>query len=133
MLTRKERLDFIEIFYQFFYLKIVELVNPRFLSFTCKDAIDTGEAVAVSFYVFLHLLSDPSSIKKAEKDFILWMLYAPALLTRERAIDIQRFNRAISSLSLIHVEMESDHQKIISSFSPLYKPNLFKKIIIKES
>ena len=43
-LTRKNREDFIEIFYQFLILKAIEKYDPDSISFTCKDAIDTGAA-----------------------------------------------------------------------------------------
>ena len=85
-LTRRNREDFIEIFYQFLILKAIEQFSPDSISFTCKDAIDTGAAQGATFYGFLRLFNEDLS-KKEERDFLLWLLYAPALFIRERAID----------------------------------------------
>jgi hypothetical protein len=101
-LLRKERLDFIEIFYQFFIMRIVLLLKPDSISFTCKDAIDTGEAQAAGFYAFLRMMmkqDDPWT--KDEREFLLWMIYAPALLIRERAIDPARLTRIVSALTTL--------------------------------
>lgn len=95
-LSRKEREDFIEIVYQFLILKAIEICEPDSLSFTCKDAVDTGAAQSALFYIFLRILSgdlDP----KIDRDFLLWLLYTPAFFVRERAIDPERFYRALSA------------------------------------
>jgi len=95
-LSRKEREDFIEIFYQFLILKAIEVCDPDSLSFTCKDAVDTGAAQSALFYLFLKILSEDLN-PKTDRDFLLWLLYTPAFFVRERAIDSERFYRALSA------------------------------------
>lgn len=77
-LTRRNREDFLEIFYQFLILKAIEHFNPDSISFTCKDAIDIGAAQGATFYGFLRLINDGLAGRE-ERDFLLWLFYAPAL------------------------------------------------------
>ena len=126
-LTRRNREDFIEIFYQFLILKALEHFKPDILSFTCKDAIDTGEAMASTFYGFVTLFQSRFD-NKEERDFLLWLFYAPALFIRERAIDPERLNRALSALERCDTEIASYGDKIVKSFEELYAPKLFQTL-----
>ena len=60
MLTHRNRLDFIEIFYILLTLKLIEESSPDSMSFTCKDALDTGIVHSAELFAFLRLLNDPS-------------------------------------------------------------------------
>lgn len=129
-LTRRNREDFIEIFYQFLVLKCIDLFEPDSLSFTCKDAIDTGAAATGLFYGCLKLLTGDFS-KKEEQDFLRWLFYTPALFIRERAIDPQRLNRALSALERIDSEMAEKGKLILKTFGELYHPQTFKTLEVK--
>lgn len=107
-LTRRNREDFIEIFYQMLIFKCIEIIEPTSLSFTCKDAIDTGAAAQGIFYAFLQLQKGDFSNREPQ-DFLRWLLYAPALFIRERAIDPERLNRAISVIETIDKGL-SEHE-----------------------
>jgi hypothetical protein len=113
-LTRKNREDFIEIFYHFLTLKLIDQLKPESLSFTCKDAVDTGAAFSGSFYAFLKLLDHDFS-KKEDQDYFRWILYTPALYIRERAVDPERLNRALSALERVEHGL-SGHDKEIQKF-----------------
>lgn len=132
-LIHKNRLDFIEIFYLLLTLKLIEEFTPDSMSFTCKDAIDTGSAAAAGMFAFLRIMNDPSSWSKEESDFLLWMLYAASLTGRERAIDVQRLNRTISALAIIHGELEAHRSEIVDVCSKLFQPPFFKGITVKEA
>ena len=127
-LERAERLSFIEIFYNFFTLKLIELVNPDSMSFTCKDAVDTSAAATASFFAFLRLLSSSTPWSQEERDFLLWTLYSSALIVRERAVDAQRLNYMVSGLSILHAQLEKEHDAVIKALSTLYKPTMFEKM-----
>jgi hypothetical protein len=99
-LSKEERRTFIEIFYHFFILKIIEMINPSYLSFTCKDAVDIGSSATGSFFLFIKLLTSSKWIKEDE-DFLLWLFYAPALIVRQRAISSERLVRQLSCLALL--------------------------------
>lgn len=126
-LTRRNREDFIEIFYQFLILKAIEQFNPDSISFTCKDAIDTGASQGATFYGFLKLLHGDFS-KKEEQDFLLWLFYTPALFIRERAINPERLNRSLSTLERFDTELTSYGDKILKAFEALYRSHFLKEI-----
>ena len=118
-LTRKERLDFIEITWQFLIIKLTEMVSPDYMSFTCKDAIDVGQIQTMHFYSFLKLLKE-DEFSEDESDFILWMVFAPALIIRNRVVDIHRLSRALSSLSVLSAQLEDQPRKK-TEVTKLYK------------
>src|SRR5207249_4042124 len=53
VLTRDERLDFIEIFYLFLELKIIELSKPDLVGLCCKDGLDITLSAASVLFVML--------------------------------------------------------------------------------
>jgi hypothetical protein len=132
-LIHKNRLDFIEIYFMLFALKIIEMFKPDTLSFTCKDAVDTGAAASAEMFAFLRMMNDPSTWSKEEKDFLLWMLYAPALAVRERAVDLQRLSRMVSALSVIGAEIEAHPKETLAACAKLYDVSFFKGLKVKES
>jgi hypothetical protein len=119
-LARQERLDFIEIFYHFLILKILEVKKPQSFSFTCKDFVDVGSSVSFSFYSFIKLLKNLDFLKR-EKDFLLWMIYHKAFFIRERALNIERLTRMLSFLAL----MDAHKRDLKKVFSPLYGKGFF--------
>jgi len=133
VLIHKNRLDFIEIFYLMFTLKLIEIFKPDIISFTCKDAIDTGAAASAELFAFLRMMNDASHWSKEEKDFLLWMLYSSALGVRERAIDVQRLNRMTSALSLVNAELDARYRETVSACSKLYQLSFFKDLKVKEA
>lgn len=112
-LIRKEREDCIEIFYLFLILKLIAVCKPTSISFTCKDGVDTGAAQTASFYAFVKLL-EGKFLSKEEHDYFRFLLYAPALCVRERAIDPERFTRMLSALE--HFGTEIDAQELATIF-----------------
>jgi hypothetical protein len=100
VLVRENRLDFIEIFYILLQLKLIEWLQPDSVSLTCKDGIDVGEANSVSIFAFLKLINNQ---EWSEEDWLHFnhMLYAPALLIRERIMLPERFNRMLSALKVV--------------------------------
>ncbi|MBS0604347.1 MAG: hypothetical protein JSS60_04825 [Verrucomicrobia bacterium] len=131
-LVHKNRLDFIEIFYQLLTLKVIQDFKPDTLSFTCKDAVDTGAAASAEMFAFLRMMNDPSHFTKEEKDFLLWMIYAPALAVRERAIDIHRMNRMLSALSIVNAELEAHFAETVAACGKLYTIPFFEGVKVKE-
>lgn len=130
-LTRRNREDFIEIFYQFLALKAIDQLDCDSLSFTCKDAVDTGAAAGAFFYGFIKSIHENLS-KKQDQDFFRWLLYIPALFIRERAIDAERLNRTLSAMERLDSEMAAQGDKILKDISSLYKPQLLKNILVTQ-
>jgi hypothetical protein len=100
-LSRIERMVFIDLFYLFIALKTIAQVNPKTISFTCKDALDTGNLFAAWLKSFFHLLSDDPVSEEAIMA-LETEIFAPALLNRERAVLKTRFTRFIQAIK--HIE-----------------------------
>jgi len=130
-LTRRERLDFIEIFYQFLMLKILDLVKPDYFSFTCKDAVDVGPTTNAGFYTILKMMSENISYNKEEQDHFLWMLYAPSLVVRERLVDYQRLSRVMSAMTSLNEGFQNDQKGFMKELEALYDYPLLQQIQIK--
>ncbi len=131
MLTRKNRLDFIEIFYQFLMMHLIQQVKPDSFSFTCKDAIDIGAAANTAFFAFLRLLSNDKPWKPEEKDDLRWLLFSPSLIIRERTIDLQCLNRTISAMATMNAELEVQRQAVLKRCNELLGKR-FNQIKIEE-
>lgn len=118
-LTRKQRLIFIEIFYIYYVLKAIDMLQIDSVSFTCKDALDTGVAQTASFYGFLKMISSNQAWSKKEIDFFLWLVYGPALLVRDRAIHHNRLSRTLMTLETIHQKCLEKHFEIVKRVNAL--------------
>lgn len=125
VLTINNRRDFIELFYLFLELKLLEIVKPDTFSLTCKDGVDIGGAVNVEFYAFMKMING-ETFKAEEIKKINAMLQLPPLFIRERAMNPERFTRMIDVLKLLEYTQEEYgpkvFQKIIAeAFGPYYK------------
>lgn len=129
VLSRKERQDFIEIFYHLAILKILDIINPDSISFTCKDALDVGGSFSFSFFAFLNILQN-KTLKKEDKDFILYLLYTEPLISRERSINSQRLNRSLSCIDYLQKMVQKDFDDKIAVFATLFSPSFLKSIHI---
>lgn len=102
-LTREERQEFIEIAYLFLTLKVWELTRAQSISFTCKDALDTGAVESAVLYGFLKVLAGGFASAE-EADQFRFLAYGPALLHRERAVDSERLFRALPMLERLYAK-----------------------------
>ncbi len=123
-LEKQERLDFIEILYAFVTLKAIEILQVDSVSFTCKDGLDTGACAAAFYYGFLHYVLG-QKIGQKEQEYLRILFYAPALLVRERAVNPERFNRAISALARFEGK-----EGLLKAFGPFFES--LKQITIQE-
>jgi len=128
LLSRKNRLDFIELFYQFLTIKIISLSKPNHLMFSAKDAVDIPATNSGAFYALTKLLSGTSNWKEEEKDFLVAMMFLPSLLVRERVVDIRYLNRSVSMLSVLSAELELDKKKVLKNLETLFGSNFTKTI-----
>jgi hypothetical protein len=129
-LARRQREDFIEIFYQFLVLKALDFFQADAISFTCKDALDIGAAAQGLFFAFAQLFQG-SLDSREEVDFFRWLLYAPAFFTRERPIDPEQLHRILSALETFDAQIGVRADKITKAFEELYSPGCLKKLHVK--
>jgi hypothetical protein len=125
VLLREHRLDFIEIFYVFLMLKLIDMTNCQSFSLTCKDGIDIGMAYSCELFALLKFVNQ-TKWDESSLDFLNFMIYAPSLLIRERIMLPERFNRMVSAIRAME-NAQHEHgadqfpQIIQESFGPLYK------------
>lgn len=137
-LTRDQRLDFIEIFYLFLQLKVLEIVKPDVIGFSCKDAIDICATTSAELFVFLKLLAQ-ERLSENDREQLDLMLYGPVLLQRERILIPERFNRMVSTIrvfeSMCRQLGQPTYSRIIQdAFGHLYEtPILQGKVIVQRN
>lgn len=132
MLTKKERQDFIEIFYFFACLLIIEKTAPDAVSFTCKDAIDSGSCSAAAFFGFAKILSSSSTWTDHEKDFFLFAFYKPAAFVRHRAPFAHRVQRTLAALEYFETVFKSKRDEILKACATLFPDLPLHKFVINK-
>lgn len=125
VLMRENRMNFIEIFYFFLELKLLELVQPASFSLSCKDSIDIGSTSNVLFFILLKLISQ-NKCDEQELQHLDYMLHSAAFLIRERPVQPERFNRMLSALKtveLLHQELGHDNFRklVLKEFGPYFR------------
>lgn len=121
VLLREHRLDFIEIFYLFLQLKLIDMVSPNTFSFTCKDGVDIGMAISAELFTFLKFLHQ-KEWSESDIDFLNFLIYAPALVIRERLMLPERFNRMLSAIRTIE---NAQHEAGIDHFPKVIEEAFF--------
>lgn len=124
VLSREARLDFIEIFYGFLELKIVEILKPTDLFFTCKDGVDISPTSASLFYVLLKMING-AGVSDEDLEYLTGILYKPALLSRERTLLTGRVERMLGAIRVI----ESASFEI-GDLSSYFKPDTLRGSLI---
>jgi hypothetical protein len=132
-LTLIERQSFIEIFYFFLILKSIDLYEPDYMALSCKDSIDTGAAASGGFFSFLRMIISDKPWKEEEKDLLLWILYAPALFFRERAIQKTDLNRLVNTMNVFQEGILENRSLLVKECKKLYTDGLPESVEIKKA
>jgi len=134
VLSRENRLDFIEIFHLFLELKILDILKPQTFSFTCKDGLDVGSAENAKLFAFMKLLTE-SQLSEAEADYLNLLIYGPVVLIRERPMLFERFSRLNSVIRLIEtLKNEQGHENFVQilrqAFGPFFDSPILEPVIL---
>ncbi len=132
-LTVSERQNFIEIFYFFLILKAIELYHPDYMALSCKDSIDTGSAASGCFFSCIRMMLSEKPWKEEEKDLLLWILYAPALFFRERAIQKSDLMRLVGALTTFQDGILHHKAEFLKEYKKLFKEGVWEGIEIKKA
>ena len=130
--SHQDRLDYIEIFHFFLFLHIIDQTTPDILSFTCKDGVDTSSIFSAEVFAWLHVMNHPEGLLKSKRDFLLYLLYAPAMTLRGRSIDKDRIQRMASAMHVFIEKLNHNGFVIQEAFSQLYQMSFFKKAGVQE-
>lgn len=120
ILTRKNRLDFIELFYGLLAIKVMEMLDCDYLSFTCKDAIDVGSLANLQFYALLKYFIDPNApLTELDQRALIKIALVPAFIQRTRMPSYKRLERMLSFLSVFEAATsfsEADKEALLKFF-----------------
>jgi hypothetical protein len=105
ILLHEHRLEFIELFYLFLQMKLLDICKPDYFSLTCKDGADTGACANAQLFIFLKLLQK-DDLSNHDRKQINKLLYAPALFLRERLVQPERFQRFLSAIKCLELAKE---------------------------
>jgi len=132
VLSRRNRQDFVEIFYFFLTLKLLDTLQPTQTSFTCKDGVDTGAMASAGFFGFIKLFSEDFTWSLEEEDFFLWMCFSSALQLRERLVGVEEYERVLNALETLDMALSLHRKEIIKAFEALYGYRIFKNLSVQE-
>ncbi|MBS0654932.1 MAG: hypothetical protein JSR46_04070, partial [Verrucomicrobia bacterium] len=118
-------IDFIELFYLFLQLKIIELVQPTVMSFSCKDAIDIGMPAASEFFLLLKFIND-RKLSEEEEEYVKSLLHSSAISHRGRPLFEERFARVTNLVRLLEGVERAD---ILEKIAPLYDTNILSSVV----
>lgn len=133
VLSRHARMDFIELFYLFLQLKVIEAVQPSSLSFTCKDGIDTGIVASAEFFLLLKMIND-RPISGPEYEYLKLTLYSSAVLIRGRNLLPDQFNRMNGLTKVLETAIEEKgekefHRSVQAKLAPLFDSEILSTVI----
>lgn len=111
-----ERLDFIEVAYAFITLKLIEIVHPKYVALSSKDALDIEGISSLEVVALLSLARHQTCEEKKRNA----LLFGPTLMLRDRVIQLERFDRLLSMVRLL--EKREDY---LTPFTSLFAPSAF--------
>ncbi len=117
----------------FLQLKIIEIVQPDNISFSCKDAIDIGMPATAEIFLLLKLIN-VRPLSPEEEDYLKVILYYPSIGYRGRLLFPERFSRMNSMTKAIEVAIEDagvhDFQSNIqNTIAPLFNKDTLTSLI----
>jgi hypothetical protein len=115
-LSKKERLLFIEIFYDLLTLWLIINLEVGSFNISCKDAVDRGAAANAQLYSHLAIINDGFTEEHKTRTMVLMMVRA--LLVRKRSPIRSRLLRLLESLDfyLGHPnELKKLHQRLFGT------------------
>lgn len=107
VLTRNNRLDFIEIYYLLLQASIINIIKPNVVSFTCKDSIDISMPAAALYIIFSKFIEGKEITRHDENQIKAYLLGIP-LVERGRALFEDRFMRMVSALKVVEAALDHD-------------------------
>ncbi|MBS0635338.1 MAG: hypothetical protein JSR37_07745 [Verrucomicrobia bacterium] len=133
VLSRNNRLDFIELFYTFIQLKVIETVQPGTIAYSCKDAIDIAMPATAELFLLLKLIN-LRPLSASEEDYLKVILYGPSISYRGRLLFPDRFSRLSSMTKRIEGSIDEVgghefHKLVAHEIAPLFDKDIFNAVI----
>ncbi len=132
VLTINDRKAFIDIFYEFLILKIIEIEAPDSFSITCKDGVDDSGTVLGLLYAYSKIVNETIT-DDTDMSLLNTITYSTPLIIRERIMQPKLFHRMLAAIRAIEGTRETLGKKELNnilknSLSPLFKSNIIHTI-----
>lgn len=124
VLSRDQRLDFIEIVYLALQMHLLGKFQPSSFSFICKDGVDGGAAGAATFLAAVKLFS-PTKLTTEDRKIINEIMHTSALLNRERIVHPHIFKRFLSAIRTIEGVREREGPTLADKLSKFIELPVF--------
>jgi hypothetical protein len=124
ILTVEERREFISIAYIMLLLKLIETIGPSTVSLSCKDGVDVSTTMTGLLFAFLKMMNQ-EAFSEADLEYLNLILYAPALIVRQRLCLPDVFDRFLNTLRRLDLKKhELKHTDFLATvkkeFGPLF-------------
>ncbi len=130
ILARKNRLDFIELFTQILIYKFMIISQATHLFFTAKDGIDIPAIASATTFALSKILGGSSEWHQEEKESYSAYIFLPALLVRERSVDLRLLSRSVSMLSVVSAELEVSRAAVQKTLNMLLGTSFCEKLSV---
>ncbi len=129
-LSRKNRLDFIELFYHMLILKFLVTSQATHLIYCAKDGLDIPAVFSGTTFALAKIISGDFEWREEEKECYSSLIFLPPLLVRERAVDLKLLSRSVSMLSIVSAELELNRGKVQKAFNGLLGTSFSEKLSV---
>lgn len=128
ILSIEERKCFIDIYYFFLIIKVLELTHSDVFNLSCKDATDLGGSLNLIFFTLLKYLNN-SHFNKGDLDLIFYFIFGKPMIHRERLLFKERAERYFNLLKYLEELKENYGEESFSILiseiiMPLYHTKL---------
>ena len=130
ILSRKNRLDFIELFYQLLTFKFLVVSQATHLIFCAKDGVDVPALASSTMFALSKIIGGVHEWREEEKECYSSLIFLPALLSRERSVDLRLLSRSVSMLSVVSAELEVSRSKVQKGFNKLLGTSFCEKLTV---
>ena len=96
-LSMEDRMLFISIVYTLIELKVLEVLNPRYLTLSSKDGLDTTANQTMRLLALLSLARG----EKMDQDRLNTLFFGPTVMSRQRVVHQEQFDRTIGMIRLL--------------------------------
>lgn len=112
VLTRNDRLNFIELLYIMLEAAIINYMKADAVSYTCKDGLDSSLPEACLMAYFLNTIQE-GHITPYDESYMQSILYGLPLLVRGRTLFEERFTRMQSAMKAIETVLPQQGKDLI--------------------
>ena len=121
VLSRKNRIDMIEILLQLLMIKMAVDLSVDELLILSKDGLDVACGSLTGLYLLLFVLQKDPEWKDLDHDRILSYMFLPTFIHRERPVDLQVLSKITSAYSTFSSSFQGHEAASLKKFLTLFE------------